>query len=61
MLLPLMVIKRKLIAARHGAVSDVKPYSHPAEVVCRAVWHSKPRCCNGVSDCRSAAQFSPSL
>lgn len=36
MLLPLMVIKRKLIPARHGAVSDVKPYSHPAEVVCRA-------------------------
>jgi SAM-dependent methyltransferase len=36
MLFPLMVIKRKLIPARHGAVSDVKPYSHPAEVVCRA-------------------------
>ena len=36
MLLPLMVITRKLIPTRHGAVSDVKPYSHPAEAVCRA-------------------------
>ena len=36
MLLPLMVITRKFIPARHDAVSDVKPYSHPAEVVCRA-------------------------
>ena len=36
MLLPLIVITRKLIPTRHGAVSDVKPYSHPAEAVCRA-------------------------
>jgi SAM-dependent methyltransferase len=36
MLLPLMVITRKLIPAQNGAVSDVKPYPRSVEAVCRA-------------------------
>jgi len=36
-LLPLMVITRKLIAGDHGVVSDVKLYPHSVEALCRAV------------------------
>jgi SAM-dependent methyltransferase len=36
MLLPLMVITRKLIPVGDGEASDVKPYPHSADVICRA-------------------------
>jgi SAM-dependent methyltransferase len=35
-LFPLMVITRKLFPGDHGAASDVKLYSRPIEVLCRA-------------------------
>jgi SAM-dependent methyltransferase len=36
MLFPLMVITRKLIPGDHGVASDVKLYSRPVEIFCRA-------------------------
>ena len=36
LLLPLMVITRKLVSHRHGVVSDVKLYPRSVEILCRA-------------------------
>jgi len=36
LLLPLMVITRKLVPGHPGVVSDVKPYPRSVEMVCRA-------------------------